>query len=148
MTRVDKVVAGHGNFRAPIAANFAYTSGLPDMKHASLNRMFAVSLNALNQVSLTTPLASPLGIVGVICLGEPQKAGQVIDVYQWAEFVEFTLSNGSPAARATYYYSNADGLGDYSATGPAGATIARLGHTVEATRFLVRVTTTGAKAAV
>jgi hypothetical protein len=81
----------------------------------------------------------------VITLGEPQKAGKQIDVYQWAEFVEFTLANGAAAAAGTYYYSNADGLGSYSATGPAGATIGRIGHTVEAGRLLVRVTATGAK---
>ena len=84
MTRVDKVVPGSGNFRAPLAANFAYTSGLPDMKHADLNKMFVVSLNASNQVVIGTPNSSPTGLIGVITLGEPQKAGKVIDVYQWA----------------------------------------------------------------
>ena len=144
MTRVDKVVPGVGSFRAPLAANFGYTSGLPNMKHADLNVMFVVSLNALGQAVIGTPNAST-GFMGVITLGEPQKAGRVIDVYQWAEFVEFTLANGAAAAAGTNYYTNADGLGSYSATVGVPATSGKIGTTVEAGRLLVRVTTTGAK---
>jgi hypothetical protein len=148
MTRIDKVEPGAGNFRAPIDVNFAYTANLPDMAHADLNKMICVSLNANGRVVRTTPLASPTGLVGVICLGEPVKAGFVVDVMQTAELVEFTLFGGGAAASGTPYFSNADGAGGYSPGLTPGATIARLGHTVEATRFILRLNAgLGARAA-
>lgn len=148
MSRIDKVVPGAGNFRAPLLANFAYSGNpsRPDFAHADLNKVICVSLNASGLVQVGTPFASATGLVGVICLGEPAAAGDVIDVYQTAEIVEFTLANLAAAAAGTAYASNADGLGGYAAGAGGTATSGKIGWTVEATRLVVRVTP-GAKLA-
>jgi hypothetical protein len=148
MTRVDKVEPGAGNFRAPMLANFGYTANLPDPNHADLNKMFVVSLTAAGRVQIGAPLASPTGVVGVICVGTPIKAGSIADVMQTAELVEFTLFGGGAAATGVPYFSDANGAGGYSPGLTPGATIARLGHTVEATRFILRLNAgLGARAA-
>lgn len=148
MSRIDKVVSGAGNFRAPLAANFAYTASKPDYAHADLNLVKCVSLNASGQVVFATPLASLTGIVGIIVLGEPKAAGQVVDVMQTGEVVEFTLANGSAAATGTTYASNADGLSSYASQAPGVvANRAVIGWTTnDATQLVVRVTP-GARAA-
>lgn len=147
MSRIDKVIAGAGNFRAPLAANFAYTASKPDFAHADLGVVKCVSLNASGQVVFATPLASLTGIVGIVIIAEPHAAGDIVDVIQTGEVVEFTLSNGAAAASGTTYASNADGLGGYaSQASGVVANRAVIGWTVEATRLIVRVTP-GAKAA-
>lgn len=146
MSRIDKYEPHVGGFRAPLAANYAYTSGLPDVKHADLHVLKCVSLDATGKIVFATPNTSLTGFVGVICLGEPKAAGEVVDVMTAGEIVEFTLPNGSAATAGTVYYTVAANDGTYGATGPAGATIGRIGHTVEAGRLVVRVIP-GAKAA-
>lgn len=147
MSRYDKYDPISGGFRAPLAANFAYTAGLPDKAHADLHKVWCVSLNASGQVVFTTPLASPTGLVGVMVLDEPKAAGQIVDIMTAGEIVEFTLANGAAAATGTVYASNAAGDGGYAAGAGGTATSGRIGHTVEATRLVVRVVA-GAKAAV
>lgn len=140
MSRYDKIPQGNGTFRAPILANFAYTASNPDYAHADLNKMFAVSLDAVGRVVIGTPTqADPNlgGLIGVLCLDEPKAAGDIVDVMTSGEIVEFTLSNGAAAAAGTTYVSNADG--SYSGTTDPGAANGRIGTTVEATRLIVRV---------
>lgn len=141
MSRYDKYDPVSGGFRAPLAA--AFTGGASGV---DFGKMFAVSLNASGQVVFATPNTSVTGFVGVMILHEAKAAGQVVDIMTAGEIVEFTLANGAAAAAGTVYYTNAAGDGGYSATGPAGATIGRIGHTVEAGRLIVRVVA-GAKAA-
>ena len=147
MSRIDKVVPGAGNFRAPLAANFAYTASKPDYAHANLNTVLCVSLNASGQVVFATPNTSLTGLVGIIVLGEPKAAGQVVDVIQVGEVVEFTLANGSAAASGTTYASTVTADGTWASQAP-GVVANRgvIGWTVEADRLVVRVTP-GARAA-
>lgn len=133
MPRIDKVVPGAGNFRAPLAAAYGFTAGLPDKNHADIGKVVAVSLDANGRVVRGT--AGAAGFKGVICLGEPKGAGEIVDVMQTAEIVEFTTAAGAAAASGTNYTSNADGT--YGTTA-AGAANFRIGFTVEATRLIVR----------
>lgn len=146
MSRIDKYGPLTGGFRAPLAANFGYTASLPDLKHADLNKVWCVSLNASGQVVFATPLASVTGLVGLLILGEPKAAGEVVDIMTAGEIVEFTTFAGAAATAGTVYASNADGLGGYAAGAGGTATQGRIGHTVEAGRLVVRVIP-GAKAA-
>lgn len=146
MSRYDKYDPISGGFRAPLAANFGYTTGKPDFAHADLNKVWCVSLNATGQVVLATPLASTTGIVGLMILTEPKAAGEIADIMTQGEILEFTLQNGSAAVAGTAYFSAAAGDGSYAAGLTPGATIGRIGHTVEATRLVVRVVA-GARAA-
>lgn len=146
MPRYDKYDPVSGGFRAPLAANFGYTTGNPDWAHGDLGDVKAVSLNANGEVVIGTPLNAGTnvgGLVGVLILTEPKAAAEIVDVMTAGEIVEFTLANGAAAAAGTVYTSNADGT--YGTTAP-GAANGRIGHTVEATRLVVRVVP-GAEAA-
>ncbi len=133
MSRIDKVIAGHGNFRAPLLAAYGFTANLPDKDHADIGKVVAVSLDANGRVVRGT--AGAAGFKGVICLGEPKGAGEIVDVMQIGEIVEFTTAAGAAAASGTNYTSNADGT--YGTTVPGAANF-KIGFTVEATRLVVR----------
>lgn len=135
MSRYDKYNPVSGGFRAPLAANFAYTSSKPDYSHADLGKMRGVSLDASGNVVIGGAITAQLG---VLILTEPKPAGAIVDVMTDGEIVEFTLANGSAAAAGTVYYANGT-AGDYTSGAPAaGANGLRIGHTVEATRLIVR----------
>lgn len=135
MSRYDKYDPVSGGFRAPLAANFGYTSGNPDWAHADLGKMRGVSLNASGEVVIGGAITAQLGIM---ILTEPKAAGEVVDVMTAGEVVEFTLANGSAAAAGTVYYANGT-AGDYTSAAPAAAANGlRIGHTVELTRLVVR----------
>lgn len=135
MSRIDKYNPVSGGFRAPLAANYGYTASNPDWAHADLGKLRGVSLNAAGEVVIGGAITAQLG---VICLTEPQAAGKMIDVMTAGEIVEFTLANGSAAAAGTVYYANGT-AGDYTSAAPAAAANGlRIGHTVEATRLVVR----------
>lgn len=134
MSRYDKYDPVSGGFRAPLAANFAYTSGKPDWNHTDLNRVKAVSLNASGQIVIGT--AGQSGFVGVMIFGEPAAAGDIADVMQSGEIVEFLTNGGTAATAGTVYTSNADGT--YGVTA-VGASNFKIGVTVEPTRLVVRV---------
>lgn len=124
-----------GGFRAPLAANFAYTASAPDYAHADLGKMRGVSLNANGEVVIGGAITAQLG---VLILTEPKAAGDIVDVMTGGEIVEFTLAGGTAAAAGTVYYANGT-AGDYTSAAPAaGANGLRIGHTVEATRLVVR----------
>lgn len=151
MSRIDKYEPHVGGFRAPLAANYAYSGNpsLPDMKHADLHVLKCVSLDANGKVQIGTPVTSNTGLVGVICLGEPKAAGEVVDVMTAGEIVEFTLPNGTAAVTGTTYISASDGTyvaATLGTTPPGSATAGVIGRTIEATRLVVRVQA-GAKAA-
>lgn len=135
MSRYDKYDPVSGGFRAPLAANFAYTSGNPDFAHADLGKMRGVSLDASGNVVIGGAITAQLG---VLILTEPKAAGAIVDVMTDGEIVEFLLANGSAAAAGTVYYANGT-AGDYSSSAPAAAANGlRIGHTVEAGRLVVR----------
>jgi hypothetical protein len=145
MARFDKYDPISGGFRAPLQAAISSTSGPGATNEIGVVR--CVSLNANGRVVIGTPLAAGAGLgglVGVIVADKAMPAGAIIDVMTAGEIVEFTLDDGtSAAASGTVYTSDADG--GYGTTAP-GAANGRIGHTVEATRLVVRVVP-GAEAA-
>jgi hypothetical protein len=134
ISRYDKYDPISGGFRAPLAANFAYTSSKPDWAHTNLNRVIGVGLNASGQVVIG---AGNSGIVGVMILGEPAAAGDVVDVMTNGEIVEFLAGNGTAAVAGTVY-TTVTTDGTYG-TVAADATHIKIGWTVEATRLVVRL---------
>lgn len=86
MSRYDKYDPMVGGFRAPLAANFGYTSSLPDKNHADLNKLFAVALNASGQIVKFGSGAT--AFAGVMVLTRPMAAGDIVDVMTDGEIVD------------------------------------------------------------
>lgn len=119
MARYDKYEPKVGGFRAPLAADFS----------TPLSTMRSVGLNASGQVVVG---AGNTGLLGILILTKAMKAGDIVDVMTSGEIVEAGLAAG------TVYYLQGDGT--VATTAPAaGAAGVRAGHTVEATRLVVRV---------
>lgn len=126
MARIDKYDPVSGGFRANLAADYA-GSETPVGVGLDVNGRVVVGAGAT-------------GIVGVLCRPAlnpqtpllPMKAGSPVDVMTHGELVEFAGVAG------TTYYAAADGT--INTTAPAaGANATKVGHTVEATRLVVRV---------
>lgn len=130
MARYDKYDPVSGGFRAPLAAAIAA---------ARVGGVEAVSLDATGKVVVGT--GGQTGFVGVICPDKTFAAGDIIDVMTDGEIVEFTTgANGAafaPAVAGEEYYAAAGGALEVTAPG-AGTNKGRVGHTVEATRLIVR----------
>lgn len=127
MSRFDKYDPMDGGFRAPLNA------AIPS---ADVGKIIGVSLNGSGKVVYGG--AAAINIKGVICPVTAMNAGDIIDVMTDGEIVDATLNDGTtPLTAGT----------DYAATAAAGngaitATLASnqyIGHTVEATRLIVRV---------
>ena len=126
MSRFDKYSPVDGGFRAPL--NAAVPSG-------DVGKIIGVSLNGTGKVVYGA--AAAVGIKGVICPVKAMNAGDPIDVMTDGEIVMATLNNGSALTAGTDYYATASaGNGDITATTTSNQYI---GHTVEATRLIVRV---------
>lgn len=122
MARYDKYDPVDGGFRAPLAADFAA---------ADLNKCLGVGLDVNGRVVIG---AGNTGIVGTLVLTKALKAGDIVDVMTDGEQVEMT-----GLAAGTVYYADA-ATGALGAVAPAaGVNAARVGHTVEATRLVVRM---------
>jgi hypothetical protein len=119
MARFDKVDPKDGSFRAPLAANWTGQAA-----------PLAVSLDAQGRVVIGAGTA--ITQVGLICKPDAAKAGEPVDIMTDGEIVEAGLVAG------TVYYANATtGALETSAPG-AGVNKFRVGHTVEASRLVVR----------
>lgn len=118
MPRYDKYDPYDGGFRAPLAAAIAY---------ADKNELHAVGLDNAGRVVLDDPSNS--GFVGVLVAHDQKRAGDIVDVMTDGEIVEL-----EGLAPGTTYYAALVG-GAISAT----ASTFKIGHTVEATRLIVRV---------
>lgn len=117
MARYDKYDPKDGGFRAPLdAAIAAGDSWTP----------YGVGLNAAGRVVLG---GGTTGVVGLLIAHGAKNAGDIVDVMTDGEVVEF---DGTPG---TVYGGGADG----AVAAGAGT---RLGHTVEASRLIVRVAPT------
>lgn len=128
MARYDKYDPVSGGFRAPLAADWAV---------ADYGTPFGVGLDATGRV---VKGAGQTGVVGVLVVdgrvtagvlkSEPKKAGDVVDVMTGGEIVECT---GLVAG---------DAYGAVAASGVLAPTagLPQVGHTVEATRLVVRFT--------
>lgn len=126
MSRIDKYEPMGGGFRAPLNAAIAGTD---------VGKIIGVSLNGSGKVVYGA--AAAIGIKGVICPNKAMAAGDIIDVMTDGELVDATLNNGSALTAGTDYYATATaGTGDITATLTSNQYI---GHTVEATRLIVRV---------
>lgn len=137
MARFDKYDPVDGGFRARMAV--AITGATPNQ----LGGVFAVSLDANGRVVLGTNGQS--GFVGVICPDKTMAVGDVIDVMTHGEIAEFDKGAGgatfAPAAAGTRYRAVTGTTGDLAAgvdPGVAGTNYGYIGHTVEATRLVVR----------
>lgn len=117
----DKYDPIAGGFRAPLAAALAS----PDP-----NIVQVVSLDANGRVVVGT--AGNSGGVGVVVAHKAMAAGDIIDVMTHGEIVDV-----AGLAAGTTYYSVADGT--MAAAAPAaGVNGWKVGHTVEASRLVVR----------
>lgn len=124
MARYDKYDPKDGGFRAPLAADLAatVTTGNGDP--------IGVGLDANGRVVVTNGNLDQM--CGVLCTTKAMKAGDIVDVMTDGEIVEMA----GTAAGSVVTAPNAGGKVDNTAVG-AGRT--RVGHTVEATRLVVRV---------
>jgi hypothetical protein len=128
VSRFDKYNPVSGGFRAPL--NAAIVS-------ARVGDVIGVSLNGSGRVVEGGAVAA---IKGVICPTKIMAAGDIIDVMTDGEIVDCTLNDGTTALTAgTSYYSDAAANGDVTSASNAGAN-AYIGHTVEASRLVIRVT--------
>lgn len=123
MARYDKYEPKSGGFRAPLAADQAAT---PDAVGGTAPPI-AVGLDNTGRVVAG---AGNTGVLGVLCLTRAMKAGDIVDVMDGGDVVEFGGTAG------TVY----TGLTTTGAIGTTAedATHTRLGHTVEAGRLVVR----------
>lgn len=119
MARYDKYDPIDGGFRAPLAA---------DWLEADLNEVFAVGLDAQGRV---VKGAGNSGVKGVLVLTKIVRAGKVVDVMTDGEIVEMDVNHAGIVAGTSYYGSAAGALTTVNTDTP-------IGHTVEATRLVVR----------
>lgn len=124
MARYDKYDPKSGGFRAPLAADLAATE-----KTGNGNPVGA-TLDANGRV--LTAAAGNTGTVGVLCTTKDMKAGDIVDVMTDGEIVEMA----DVAAGTIITNTEATGVIDDVAV---AAGVVRVGHTVEATRLVVRV---------
>lgn len=124
MSRIDKVVPGVGSFRAPLNADIAATE---------VGKAKAVSVNTSGRVVIGG--AANADLCGVIIANEAMSAGDQIDVFRLAEFVEFTTTAGVASTPGAIYYGAT--TGDITTTNTGKA----LGRTVEAGRFILHLPT-------
>jgi hypothetical protein len=114
LARFDKYEPKAGGFRAPLADDFT----------EDLSTAIGVGLDSNGRVVRG---AGDSGIVGVLILTRNHRAGDIVDVMTDGDIVEF---GGNPG---TVYFAAAAG-GAIATTGDA-----RVGHTVEGERLVVRV---------
>lgn len=123
MARYDKYDPKVGGFRGALAADW-----LP----ADIDKMVGVGLNATGEI---VKGGGTTGVIGVLILTKARKAGEIVDTMTAGEIVEVAGTAGR------VYASNAAGVVAVVATpsvaAPAGG--ARIGHTVEGDRLVVRV---------
>lgn len=125
--RYDKYEPKGGGFRAPLAANFVA---------ANLNVGFGVGHDANGRLVIG---AGVTGIRGVLILTKAMSAGDIVDAMTDGEIVEF------PGVAGTNYFMDGitgvivAGTGANTLTPPVAAGSKYVGHTVEATRLIVRV---------
>lgn len=117
MARYDKYNPMSGGFRAPLAFSVA---------SSDVGKIFAVGLDANGKA---VKGAGNSGIKGAYIADEPKAIGDIADVMTDGEIVD----NTGLTAGTSYYGVSADGTVNTTNTGTY------LGHTVEATRLVVRV---------
>lgn len=119
MARIDKYEPKSGGFRAPLAASWAGQAAPVVVSLDGSGRVVVGSLGATNGV-------------GVLCKPDAAAAGTFVDIMTDGELVEAALAAGT-----VYYATVTTGALTTSAPG-AGVNGFRVGHTVEASRLVVR----------
>lgn len=118
--RIDKYDPLDGGFRAPLAADLAATDA---------GNALGVGLDANGRV---VPGIGNVGIKGVLATTRAMKAGDIVDVMTDGEMVEAV--GLTPGTNITVLTTTG-----VMGTTAADATHIYVGHTVEATRLVVRV---------
>lgn len=134
MSRYDKYEPFANGYRAPLAAAMDGTSA-NQLKH----RLYGVGHDTNGNLVVG---AGVTGIKGVFINHRGiLQTGEVVDAMTSGEVVNFGEEAGGPAANAgANWYSDAAGVISNTATG------VYVGHTVEATRLIVRVNSANAAA--
>lgn len=129
MARFDKFDPKSGGFRAPLAADRAATS-----KTGNGNPL-GVGFDVNGRLVAGAGQAAS-GVKGLLVTTTDKKATEVVDVMTHGEITDFVGVAGT-----SYYVNPADGV--VSADPDAGGvgTGIYVGHTVEATRLIVRIET-------
>lgn len=122
MARYDKYDPISGGTRAPLAADLAATASTGN------KNPIGVGLDTNGRV---VPGAGNTGIVGVLVTTRAMKAGDIVDVMSLGDVVEMA---GVTAGTIITADTTSGALG----TTAASATKTPVGHTVEATRLVVR----------
>lgn len=117
MARYDKYDPISGGFRAPL--DFAVTSD-------DVGKILAVGLNASGRI---VKGSGNTGVKGALVVDKPKAAGDIVDTMTDGEIVDVA----GIAAGTNVYGVAADGTTSATATDNT-----YLGHTVEATRLVVR----------
>ena len=121
MARYDKYDPVSGGFRAALAADWASNqAGIP----------FGVTLDGNGRVVKVSAVDTAKG---VLVIDAAKSAGDIVDVMTDGEIVECVS-----LAAGIDYYTHTDATLVATAPG-AGVNKVRVGHTVEATRLVVRV---------
>jgi hypothetical protein len=127
VSRVDKYEPLSGGSRAALGFTLATNQ---------VNVVLGVGLDTSGRLQLG---AANTGIIGVICLEKIHTTGQIVDVMQDGDIVEF------PGVAGTNYFADGvsgalvAGTGTATNTGPAAANSKKVGFTVEAASGLARL---------
>lgn len=148
MPRYDKYDPYNGGTRARLAADWPRADAIDGVP-------YGVGLNANGQV---VKGAGVTGIVGVLILtqneantGNVHRAGDVVDIMDAGDIVEWATTAGVAGVAASHYWANATtgaiviGGGAGGRTPVSGTVL--IGHTIEAGRLLCRVAKNQAAAA-
>lgn len=136
MARYDKYEPYAGGFRALLAA---------DWLEADLETVIGVGLDSSGRV---VKGSGQSGVVGVLVLTKARKAGEVVDVMTDGEIVD--MNRRGPRSAPVAVTANPGVIWHAAANGavaPRAADVvnngARVGHSVEGTRLVVRVVPEG-----
>lgn len=126
--RYDKYNPVSGGFRAASAIAWV---------EADLAKIFAVGLDSSGNV---VKGAGNTGVIGVVVLAKAKAIGDIIDVMTDGEITGAALSDGTTGLAAGTAYYGIPGTGLLSSTATSNV---KIGHTVEATRLVVRMNRSG-----
>lgn len=128
MSRYDKYSSLVSGTRAAVAADMGSVGNTVD--NTWLNKAFGVGLDANGRM---VKGAGVTGIIGVFIMTRHVYAGDIVDIMDLGDVVEFdpvTVGTKAPAA-TIYYAATADGAISTTNTGK------KIGYTVEAGRLRV-----------
>lgn len=138
MSRYDKYDPMVGGFRAPLAANFAYTASLPDKTHADLSKLFAVGISTAGLIGKFSTVTFTK-FCGVMILTRPMAAGDIVDIMTDGEIVELVdaeIKGADTLGSGTALFADTSVTTGLLTT--TSAAMIPVGFTVESQRLIVR----------